>query len=183
MCGMRCDEIQEEFIDLLYDDAAASHKSAELREHLRTCVNCRKELDKLKKTREYLQLWKDESPPQNITMPRREIHQPRTWSFLRYAGIAAMFLIALLALVNTQISWNKDGFSFSTSFFAEREFERNYYTKSEFRNIMKQALDDSEVRTNETNYLMMQRMLDTVEQGRWMDFHLIRGEFARNNKN
>ena len=38
---------------------------------------------------------------------------------------------------------------------------------------MKQALDDSELRMNETNYLMMQKMLDTVEQDRWMDLRLV----------
>jgi hypothetical protein len=36
---------------------------------------------------------------------------------------------------------------------------------------------------NETNYLMMQKMLDTVEQDRWRDLHLIRSQFAQNNKN
>jgi hypothetical protein len=182
---MRCDEIQEAFIDLLYDETGSSHESAELREHMSTCANCRKEFDELKKTREYLQLWKDESPLRSIARSRREIHQLRimNWSYLQYAGIAAMAIIALLALANTQITWNKEGFSFSASLFPGRETAKDYYTKAESRSIMKQVLDDSESRTNETNYLMMQKMLDTVEQDRWRDLRLIRSQFARNNKN
>ncbi len=179
---MRCDEIQEGFIDLVYDEAGNSQTGTELREHLRTCSNCRKELDELKKTREYLQLWKDESPLKNLATAGLEAFRPRPVRRLswRYAAIAAMALITLLALANTQISLNKDGFSFSARLFPGRQVERDYYTKAEFRNIVKRALDDSEYRTSETNFLMMQKMLDTVEQDRLMDLRFIRGQFAKN---
>jgi hypothetical protein len=179
---MRCDEIQEGFIDLLYDETGDSEAGRELREHLRSCSNCRKELEELKKTREYLQLWKDESPLKDLATSGLEAFRPRRVSRhpWRYAAIAAMVLVTLLALANTQITLNKDGFSFSTRLLPERRTEKDYYTKAEFRNIMKQALDDSEFRTNQTNFLMMQKMLDTVEQDRFMDLRLIRGQFAKN---
>jgi hypothetical protein len=179
---MRCDEIQERFIDLLYDETGDSKAGLELQEHLRTCTNCCKELDELKKTREYLQLWKDESPLNNFATAGREAFHPRpvSWKRWRYAAIAAMVLITLLALANTQISLNKDGFSFSTKLFSGRQLERDYYTKAEFRNIVKRALDDSEFRTNQTNFRMMQKVLDTVEQDRLMDLRLIRGQFVKN---
>jgi predicted anti-sigma-YlaC factor YlaD len=182
---MRCDEIQEGFIDLLYDETGAPQEKIELLEHLRTCPNCRRELDELKQTQKYLQLWKDESPLQNIAIAGRTIPQTQklSWKSWRYAGIAAMVLISLMALTNTQISWNKNGFSFSTALFPGQEHKRDYYTKGEARNIMKQALEDSELRTNETNYLMMQKMLDTVEQDRWSDLRLIRNQFSRTLKN
>jgi hypothetical protein len=179
---MRCDEIQEGFIDLLFNEAGDSPEAQGLQEHLRTCSNCRKELEELKKTREYLQLWKDESPPANFAAAQREAFQPRHsgWQRWRFAAIAAMALITLLALANTQISLNKDGFSFSTRLFPSRQVKKDYYTKAEFRNIMKQALDDSEFRMNETNYLMMQKMLDTVEQDRLMDLRYIRSQSSKN---
>jgi len=176
---MRCDEIQEGFIDLLYGETGDSQLSRELREHLRTCAGCRKELEELKKTQKYLQLWKDESPLKGFEAARRESFQLRSmgWKSWRNAAIAAMALIALLALVNTRISLNKDGFSFSVTLFPGSVIERDYYTKAELRSIMKRALDDSEYRTTETNYLMMQKILDTVEQDRLMDLRRIRGQF------
>jgi hypothetical protein len=180
---MRCDEVQEGFIDLLYEDSGAPHASSELREHLRTCPNCRKELEELSKTRKFLQLWKDEPPLADTVTARREPpdHRVPGWRpLLRYAAIAAMVLITFLALANTQITWNKDGFSFRAQMFAKREPVRDYYTKAEFRSMVKQALDDSESRMNETNYLMMQKMLDTVEQDRWMDLRLIRNNVSKN---
>lgn len=92
-----------------------------------------------------------------------------------------MALICLLAFANTRITWNKDGFSFSTHLFSRpAETERNYYTKAELRDIMKRALDDTEFRINETNYLMIQRMIETVEQDRWADLNFVRSSAVRN---
>jgi hypothetical protein len=181
---MRCDEIQEGFIDLLYGETGSSKKELEMLEHLRACPDCLRELDELKKTRQYLQHWKDESPLQSIAITSR-ISQTRNsyWKTLRYAGIAAMFLITLLALANTRITFSKEGFAFSATLFPKRNAQQDYYTKVESRRIMKQALDDSELRTNETNLLMMQKVLDTVEQSRWNDLLAMRNQLARNDRN
>jgi hypothetical protein len=166
---MRCDEIQEHFIDLLYDEGVDSPASLEVREHIRTCSVCRKELEELRQTRKYLQLWKDEHPRQSVAIAKPAVarkHSPG-WQYLRYAAIAAMLIITFMALANTQISWNKNGFTFSSHLFPQQKSQRDYYTKAELRNILKQALDDSEFRMSETNYSMMQKMLDTIEQDRY----------------
>jgi hypothetical protein len=107
-------------------------------------------------------------------IPRQVPSKPIGWRYLRYAAIAAMVVLSFLAVTNMQISWNGNGFSLSTHLLPAKESARDYYTKSEFRDIMKRALDDSEVRTNETSYLMMQKLLDTVERDRWMDLRLAR---------
>jgi predicted amidophosphoribosyltransferase len=179
---MRCDEIQEHIIDFLYDEGNARSINADVWKHLRTCPSCRKELEELRETRKYLQLWKDEPPLRSVTISgRREIPRRQfVRRYFRYAAIAAMAAVSFLALANTQITWNKNGFLFSTHLFAWNGGERNYYTKTELRNLMKQALDDSEFRINEANYLMVQKMLDMVEQDRWMDLHLARGRAAQN---
>lgn len=183
---MRCEEIREHFIEFVYDEGGDSPEAVEAREHLRTCSACRGELEELKHTRKYLQLWKDEAPLRNVTIAGRDsIVPPRfEWKYLRYAAIAAMAVLCFLALSNTRISWNHDGFTFSTSLIAGRASSQDYYTKSEVRNMMKRALDDSEINMSETNYLMMQKMLDTVEQDRWMDLRLVRNQLAQTqNKN
>ena len=94
--------------------------------------------------------------------------------------IAAAFLMAFMALANTQVTWNKEEFSISMRLLPRELSDKDYYTKAELRSLLKQAFDDSEYRMTETNYLMMQKMLDMVEQDRWMDLRLIRAQIAQN---
>ncbi len=183
---MRCEEIQERFVEALYDEYSGSPESADLREHLRTCAACRAELDELKQTRKSLGLWRDEPPLQSIAVAGRKPLVPAAsgWGYLRYAAIAALAVISLLAIANTQVKWNKEEFSFSARLWPAPESGKDYYTKDEVRDLLKRSLEDSESRTNETNYLMMQKVLDTVEQDRWMDLNLIRNTGGRyQNKN
>ena len=166
---MHCDEIQERFIDLLYDEGTDSSINADIREHLLTCSTCREELEELRQTRKHLQLWRDEPPLRNVAIRRKNpvLFQNPGWRYLRYGAIAALLVISFMALANTQIRWNKDGFSFSTNFFTKQDTQRDYYTKTELRSLLKQALDDTEFRIGETNYLMMQKMWEQIEQDRW----------------
>ena len=183
---MRCEEIKERLIEFVYDEGGVPPENREIQEHLRTCSLCREELEELKQTRKYLQLWKDESPLQSVTLAghRAAASRKSRWNYVRYAAIAAMLILCLLALANTQITWNKNGFSLSTHLIPARQQKQDYFTKTEVVDLMKQALDDSERRSNELNNLMMQRMLDTVEQDRWMDLRLKRNPKAQyQNKN
>lgn len=182
---MRCDEIQERLVEILYGESAGSSDDAQIQEHLRACPACRKELAGLKQTRSYLQNWKDESPPQGIAAFPIRAFKPTAarWHYLRYAAIAAMALFCLLALANTQVTWNKEGFSLSAGLWRSRAEDRDYYTKGEVRDLLNRALDDTEYRVVETNYLMMQKMLDMLEQDRWMDLRIARGTAVRNPNN
>jgi len=180
---MRCDEIQEHFVDLLYNEGGTPPDTQEVRDHLGTCLACRREFEELKQTRKYLQTWKDEAPSRSVQIVTGQeslLKQRSSWRYLGYAAIAAMALICLLALANTEIRSDKSGFSISTHLFTRTPAERDYYTKYESRELIKRALDDSEFRTNELSNLMMQKMLDTVERDRWMDLHLTSGRAARN---
>ncbi|NWG13152.1 MAG: hypothetical protein HXY20_06420 [Acidobacteria bacterium] len=87
--------------------------------------------------------------------------------------MAAAILLAFLALGNSEITWEKGRFSFKTRLIPGYEPRSEYYTKFETRDIVRRALDDAEARMMETNYLMMQRVLDTMEQERWNDLRLI----------
>ena len=182
---MRCDQVQETIIDLIYDPSSTLPENMEIREHLRTCPACRKELEELAQTRKYLQHWEDEPPARHFTWPRKSPDPARLLGrrSLRYAAIAAMVLISVLALANTRITWNKDGFSFSTHLFPGRTAEGDYYTKAELRSLLKRALDESESQTNETVYLMMQEAMNTIEQDRWMDLNLIRSRTSMRRQN
>jgi hypothetical protein len=185
---MKCDEIQERFIDLLYNERGASPASPELQAHVESCPTCRKELEELRGVREKLQLWEDEPPLRPVSLPATErtllFRRPGFWPPVRLAAIAAMLLIAFLVLANAQITWNRDGFSYKNSIFPWGASQSEYYTKAQVRDILKRVIDDSEVRMNEVNYLMMQELLNTVDQDRLMDLRLARNSAAQNrNKN
>jgi len=180
LADMDCEKIREHFLEFVYDEGGDSPVSIAAREHLRTCSACRRELEELRNTRKYLQLWKDEAPLRNVTIARHDAVASRRfhWKYLRYAATAAMLVVCFLALANAQITWNSEGFRFSTRLFAEHDLDQDYYTKSEVRDIVKRALDDSELRMDETSRLMMQKTLDTVDQDRWMDLRLVLGHEA-----
>jgi hypothetical protein len=182
---MRCDQVKEHIIHFVYGEINDQPDGSEIQEHLRTCPTCRGEVEELEKARKYLQLWKDEPPPQTLAIVRREktAQTSSTWRYARYAAIAAMAVICILALANTHIAWNKEEFSLRTSLFPAPFAEQDYYTKAELRTLIKQALDDSELRMYEANFLMIQEALNTVEQYQWMDLRLNRSRGAQNQSN
>lgn len=92
--------------------------------------------------------------------------------------IAAVLLAAFLALANLEIRWNKEGLSFKTHLSRWGASQSDYYTKAEVRDILKRVMDDSESRVTETNYLMIQELLNTIEQDRMMDLRLVRQQAA-----
>jgi predicted anti-sigma-YlaC factor YlaD len=178
---MRCDEIQEHLIDLLYDERGPRPENLELHEHLRTCSACRMEFEELKQARRHLQVWKDEAPLQSVTIPKTEFLLSRSTSrhYLRYAAIAATLLICFLLFAGAEITLNRNGFSYRSHLFTRNVTGQNYYTKSEVRDLVKRALDDSEIRAGEINNVLARRILDAVERERWMDAHLQRTNAAR----
>jgi predicted anti-sigma-YlaC factor YlaD len=188
---MRCDEVKEHIIDFIYDERGMSPENIEIQEHLRLCPACREEFEEMTQARKYLQRWQDEPPLRSVTLDRKNTLPNRSSgrkhmhyaAIARYAAIAAMIFITILALANTQISWNKNGFSFSTHLLPGKVADRDYYTKAELRNLLKEVLDDSESRMNEVVYLMMQETLKTVDKDRWMDLSMIRSHAIQNQNN
>ncbi len=180
---MRCEDIQEKYIDLLYDERGTPSASPELEAHIASCPSCRKELEELRSTREKLRLWDDEPPLRPVRIPVRE-HGFRARNLLfrhalRFAAIAAMLLVAFLALADADITWNKQGFTYKNNLFSRGPAQSDFYTKAEVRDLLKRVLDDSEARMNETNYLMMQQLLDTVEKDQLMDLRFVQRTSAQ----
>jgi hypothetical protein len=177
---MRCDETHEHFVDLIYEEGGAASSNKELQQHLLACSACRRELEELEQTREHLKEWKDESPLRSISIAKREsLAERRTgWQYLRYAAVAAMALICILALSNMEFTVNNSGFSIRTNLFRRDLPGPDYYTKSEVRDLVKLALDDTEMRINDGNRLLVIKMLDMLEQDGRPDMRLVRGGAA-----
>ena len=174
---MRCDEIQERFVDLLYRERGTATASPELRAHLSSCPQCRKDLDELERVRDTLKQWQDESPLRPVLLPRgekpRNRHRLMPWNVMRYAAVALLIALAFLALANAEISWNNQGFAFKTRLFSGKPPGPEYYTKAEMRDLLKRVLDDSESRMIQANYEMIKQMMDTMDQERWLELRLV----------
>jgi hypothetical protein len=176
---MRCDEVKERLIDLLYEERRAGSADPELEAHVRSCPACRQEIDELRGARAALSIWKDEAPLRPVLLPvpgKAVWWRDSFWPVARRVAMAAAVLLAFLAVTNAEVSWEGGRFSFRTSLLPATASTSNYYTKLETRDLVRRALDDTESRMTETNYLMMQRLLDTMDQERWSEMHLVKAQ-------
>jgi hypothetical protein len=144
------------------------------------------QLEELRAVRSALGHWKDEPPLRSLVFPTvaRAAARRKPWlavplAALRYAALAATVLLAFLALANANITWNEQGFAFQTHLMGGSPPTADYYTRSEMRELLKKALDDTEGRVMESNYLLIQEMLDTVEEERFRDLRLVRSHVGR----
>ncbi len=161
-------------MDLLYgnpDDPSV----AGLQKHLESCANCRGDLGGLQQVRKLLGAWEDEPPLRPFVLPAapaKRWQRPLPWYLLR-AAAAAVLLLAVLGLANAEISWTADGFSLRTRLFESGGTDGKHYTKEEVRDLLKVVLNDSEARMSEANFLMMQRMMDTIAAERKLELRLV----------
>jgi hypothetical protein len=159
---MKCDEIKERFVELLYQEQGTPSASPELQAHIRSCPACQRELAGLKELQATLKLWGDEPPLRPTVIPRPEPALGRIlfpfWRVVRYPAIAALVTLAFLGLSNAQIRWNRDGFSFTTGL-RPQAVQASYYTKEEMKEILENVMDIS----RQDNFQMMQYMLGTLD--------------------
>ena len=184
---MRCDEIQERLVELLYNEDGTPPASAELQAHVNSCPSCRSELAELQAARNWLKVWKDEPPLRSLTFPAPPVHvvpmRPRrpALRWAQYAAVAAMLLLAFLGLANAEITWNKEGFAFRTHILPvpSSKFDPStYYTKAEARSIIGRVADETEGRMLDANKLMIQDALEILEQEH-RNLILVNGNAAR----
>jgi hypothetical protein len=182
---MRCDEIQERLVELLYNERGTPPASPELQGHVNSCPACQKELEELEAVRSALKSWKDEPPLRTVVglaTPAKVVPIRTRFSVLKiakYGAVAAMLVLSFLALSNAEMTWNKDGFSFRTHLLASSALaSAKYYDKAEVREIVRQVADDSEIRMMEGNRVMLLRMMEYIEQD--MDARLVRAQHSRN---
>jgi hypothetical protein len=108
-----------------------------------------------------------------VRVPRTETSAGRLrvpfWRVARYAAVAALVTLAFLGLSNAQVTWDKSGFAFKTSLFAPAVRPENTPTREEMKTLIERAMASYD----NYNFQMMQRMLDTVDQERAIDYRSI----------
>jgi hypothetical protein len=180
---MRCDEIRERFVELLYKERGTPAASPELKAHIESCPGCRKELEDLKSLQGTLRVWKDETPLRPVRIPEA-VKSPaiRRFSFfnvVRYAGIAALVTLAFLALSNAEFTWNHDGFSFKTHAFSRQSPQSGYPTNAEVRRVLKDALRESESYMMEYNSQQLNAALDLIERQMGQEMQFVRSHYSQ----
>ncbi len=174
---MRCDEIQEQFVDLLYHEKGTPAASAEVEAHLRSCSACRNELAGLQGIQSAMRTWQDEPPLRPTRIPRAEPAAPwfrlPIWRVARYAAFAALVTLALLGLSNADIRWDKNGFSFQTHLLPKSgpgmPQASDYYTKEEVTAMLKWVQEDSHGFTLQ----MAQQVMGAQDQLRVADLRFV----------
>ncbi len=181
---MQCHEIQERFVDLLYDERGAPPADPELQEHVRSCPACQKELAGLRGLHELLRVWQDEQPLRPVAVPHGEPARNRfrlpIWPVLRYATVTVLAALAFLGLANADIRWDNNGFSFKTALFSSPPPAPDTYTREEILAIARRTLDQSQ----DSTLLLMQQMMATIDQDRRDDIRFVTSKLRENrNKN
>lgn len=176
---MRCNEIQERFVDLLYHEQGTPSASEELQAHIRSCPACQKELAEFKDLQATLKVWQDEPPLRPVTIPRPERAHTRIglrlpiWHLVRYAAFAALVALAFLGLSNASIQWDRNGFAFRTNLLSKvipaPLSPSDSYTKEQVDTIIRRVMDQSRAE----DLWMGQKVLETIDQERATEYQRI----------
>jgi hypothetical protein len=179
---MRCDEIRERLVDLLYDEKDTPTASPELNAHVDSCPNCRKELEELRGLQAALHTWQDEPPLRPVRIPVSEKARAVPWfspfRMLGFAVKAAVVVVAFLALWNAELTWNRDGFSFKTHAFSRGLPRSEYATRAETLRVLKQALRESEAYMRDENAQKLNAALDLVDRQMGLEMRYLESHYT-----
>ena len=181
---MKCDLIHPLIIDFLYDEITGENKKI-LKLHLNKCDNCREELESLKNTSTILQKWEDIDPDFNLVLVTEKISwfnnlkerfqkffpKQKKIAFGMAYGLVAVFL--LLALANTEISYQQGNFKMSMGIFSKQ--------------AEKSQLEPNDILTNQfveklqkENYYLMKTMIEQSEASQQKQWQSSLVQFNRN---
>src|SRR6056297_1013214 len=124
---MKCKDYKRLIMDMIYDEISPDNKQ-KIEEHLQHCGECRKKYQELVTVPDFLNQWKDEPVPVQLTFTQEEsswaaILQKLIPDFGRVKKIGLGFAVILfiMALFNTKIEVTDDGFTFQTALLTSRE--------------------------------------------------------------
>jgi len=128
--SMHCEEVRPLLAELVYDEIDAG-LAENLREHLGTCLSCRRHQMAFLSVRQDLHEWQpaEESTPHGMTFIAPGAHTaPPIWHSRVFQGLAAaagfMFLAVLTAAAtNLQVQSGPDGWAFSSNFGRSASFD------------------------------------------------------------
>jgi len=193
---MKCDTIHPLIIDFLYDEITEENKKI-LQLHLKKCAKCREEVESLKSTSNILQKWEDVEPTFNLVMVTEKVSwtnnlkeqfqklfpKPKKIAFGFAYGFIGIFL--LLALANTEISYQQGNFKMSMGLFSKQSGQEQVEANAMLTNqlveklqqenyyLMKTMMEQSEARQQKQWQSSLVQFNQNLEQQRIQDLRLI----------
>ncbi len=193
---MKCDQIHPLIIDFIYHEISDQGRET-LQAHLLKCASCREELEALKSTSQILQKWEDVTPNFNLVMVSEKVNWvesikkklrqllPTPKKAIRGLAYGVAAIVLLLALTNTEISYQAGNFKMSFGLFSkqtaakpneetviannqlvEKLRQENYY-------LMKTLIEQSEARQRKEWQTSLVQLNQNFEQRRLQDLNLI----------
>jgi anti-sigma factor RsiW len=138
---MTCDRMKDTVLDLLYGELEPRARE-EAEEHLRTCPDCREEVESLRRVRRVLDEGRPtvpEAPPIQVALPPRVARGP-LWAAAAAFLLAA--LLSVLALGRATMSWDESGFSLAFGAASGAEDALLEAARSEAQAAARRVVDD-----------------------------------------
>jgi hypothetical protein len=184
---MKCEQAPETLISLLYGELGEK-EGTEARQHLEKCAACRKILQELKNTTDFLEKWEDEVPSKTVFI--QESSQPSIWKKRTGAvtprhlawgiPVLGMAALTLLFIFNFQAGYEKGSWhvSFGKSGLSEKQLASEVETRmTEWKNLQMQQLvsllEESEARQKRDFSLALNEYAKQQELTRRQDLQLV----------
>lgn len=203
---MKCEEVRPFLIDMLYDEISEEDKKS-VQAHLIHCKKCREEFSSLKSTSNILQTWEEVDPQFKlvlVTETESWVNRlkeffgkiiPRPVLGLRKFGYALAGVFLVLAIANTEVSYQNGNFRVRVALFSSKQQaapaalttaqtealikkiqQENYY-------LTKSLIAQSEARLRNEWAASLTTLNKTYEQQRLKDLQLIGSGMVNLEKN
>ena len=195
---MSCSINKEDLIAFIYNELD-ENKTKILKQHIKTCRECKKESDLLIHERNILKKWKVESPKmefvfveekQSIISKIKEYFRPQSLKPIRIgyilAGVAAAVMI-VLSLVNFEFNYDDSGVTISTGIFGkgkedkvENEFlEKLMQNQQETINLILHVVAASEERIKQERDIILAQLVQEIQRQRESDMLFVEENIER----
>jgi len=187
---MKCKDYKRLIMDMIYDEISPDNKQ-KIEEHLQHCGECRKKYQELVTVPDFLNQWKDEPVPVQLTFTQEEsswaaILQKLIPDFGRVKKIGLGFAVILfiMALFNTKIEVTDDGFTFQTALLTSREtatpqqeLTPEMLEKIQYENykLTTQLLESYQARDEKQTVVMLRNLLTEMRKERSREYEELLG--------
>jgi len=187
---MKCKDYKRLIMDMIYDEISPDNKQ-KIEEHLQHCGECRKKYQELVTVPDFLNQWKDEPVPVQLTFTQENsswagILQKLMPDFGRVKKIGLGFAVILfiMALFNTKIEVTDDGFTFQTALLTSREtatpqqeLTPEMLEKIQYENykLTTQLLESYQARDEKQTVVMLRNLLTEMRKERSREYEELLG--------